>query len=576
MGYDLLIYSLGNRDLQWVCEKPDTSRFLTPVTHQDYDSNGASGTDFQLPVSPPTEYWEELPREKVPEHQRRGLAMPILTRTLQRWYQFQPGSANARYLLLINTNRSGFRTLESRLSGETKKEFNRVKSHLFKEPLWTSAFLKDRGKDLLQSLADVDTMSNPAWHGMGLLELGVLGFWPESQLEKQPGLLDFNHRDSLYPYLSRLFLEEGTPELSMQSGRGTVEKSLRDWVLHADHLAFSASTGMPIVNQVLQAIIGACRQLAPSASAQSLTLVPQPERDATNPGAIQTYFPYETFLEARRTLLELYRKWEFHTAGAYLDSLPAQLRDLPAFAPHRELTQWVEDVLNHVSGNGAQVPDLVQNAGMDAALYLNPVFQIQARVVHSLVKKRFLEACTALITLRDVVAQGLLEQLFPGLVDKEGLLDRQKLIDLNLPMDKLPPPNTMAAINLRTLRALRNASMGMEPQEKGMIWLAQFFDDLNPIRKIRNNLVHRADVSKKDYRLELLTHLYNGKLDHYQQKPEAVLWLNQKNQFARESGLENWFPKVDGFWSWMEALAIRAATKLAIADLAPMPGRVTQ
>lgn len=565
MGYDLLIYSLGNRDLQWVCEKPDTSRFLTPVTRQDYDSNGASGTDFQLPVSHPTEYWEELPREKVPEHQRRGLAMPILTRTLQRWYQFQPGSTNARYLLLLNTNRSGFRTLESRLSGKAKKEFNRVKSHLFKEPLWTSAFLKDRGKDLLQSLADVDNMSNPAWHGMGLLELGVLGFWPESQLEKQPGLLDFNHRDSLYPYLSRLFLEDGTPELAMQSGRGTVEKSLRDWVLHADHLAFSASTGMPIVNQVLQAIIGACRQLAPSASAQSLTLVPQPEREETNPGAIQTYFPYETFLEARRTLLELYRKWEFHTAGAYLDSLPAPLRDLPALAPHRELTQWVEDVLNHVSGNGAQVPDLVLAAGLDAEPYRHSVFQIQMRIVHSLVKRRFLDVLLALITLRDVVAQEVVNQFFPGLVNEKGNLNKQKLIGLNLPAKSDWNPITKS-----TLTALKRVARGREPQEKGMKWLVNLYTKLGQMNTLRNTLAHRAVFSEGD-RAELLRFLYREPMDHSLPLPADVPWLKQWTQSAREAGLAERFPDVSGSWKQVENLAMSAANRLSIADIAPLP-----
>lgn len=326
---------------------------------------------------------------------------------------------------------------------------------------------------------------------------------------------------------------------------------------------------MPLVNQVLQAVIGACRQLGPSATAQSLSLVPQSERDEPKAGAIQTYRPYETFLEARRTLIGLYRNWEFHTAGAYLDSLPSVLRDLPALEPHRELIQWVEDVLNHITGTVEQLPHLVLAAGLDAEPYRNRVFQIQMRIVHCLVKRRFLDALLALITLRDVVAQGLLDQLFPGLVSKQGTLDEQKLNDLYIPADKRPNPNGLALINMKTLKALKRRSKGQEPQEKGMKWLVRFYSAIDPTRDMRNKLVHGAVFSPDD-RLSLLNLLYQNKLDHFQRQPEIVPWLDQWTQSAHEAGLENWFPDVRGCWRQVEDLAVRAATTLSIADVTSM------
>ena len=114
-----------------------------------------------------------------------------------------------------------------------------------------------------------------------------------------------------------LFQNRKEDEITFHMGEEAVPKSLFSLIQQAHHLTFAASTGMPGLNQALQAMVR--NHLAVSHTGRTIQILDQPETASLSDQQTVTLqahadVPYESILECRRTLWAFYNAWEFHAA----------------------------------------------------------------------------------------------------------------------------------------------------------------------------------------------------------------------------------------------------------------------
>ncbi|MBF0121101.1 MAG: hypothetical protein HQK79_19900 [Desulfobacterales bacterium] len=556
MSNDLLIYTIGKHDVQWIYKDANHQSFRMKA---GFSGDAMNIKDNILSDSSAISYIEES--DKYPEKQSKqvikdsiiGFGFPIFEKTLRSVIEYihQHSKGNdygveEKHLdiLFINTNRQRFleKKFADSLTPEAKSYFNSIINHLKQE----ASDLTDVFKNQWHSMACINL------HSCIFLDLGSIGFFSDEEVQKDPAMLDFNNRNYLFPYLSRLFIDSPAVEadiyLFINNKTGIKKIPLSDLVKNAKECFITSNTGLPTVNQILQSIIAAARRMSAQHKSSPI-LIPQPEYIANIP--FRPFLHYEAFMEIRYMLSELYGKIEFQTAYMYLKTLPKALRkNLKIIKKHREFNKYVTRYLRYSYKKNTYHPLIIKgidNYGISIETLNNPAFRLQQKVIYELNKERFSDAAVAIVTLRDVVTRETLNHLVKNIVTDQGFLDNNILKTIF----KKPPEwlgkNDKTAIDYNALEKIANSNLSEPKKDVIKNWLMLFWDSLKDICKIRNQNVHEGIFEHKG-KEALIKCLYENNFKVYEKNRGNILFFKKLSDIAVKKGIEKIFPVYKDIW----------------------------
>lgn len=509
-AHDLLIYTFGRHDAQWALRDQQGDLFRCPLTDHDWHHPTwrklCEDPGLLTKFSP--EAWYGIPERPSPREKSPGqveaVGFPILVRTMAVWLdqrQNLPESDRlSAYLLLIATDRGRFRGLAEKLPANQAEPYRQLEHHLAREPVWCHHLWALHRQTILGWFKQSQRRTI---HGDACLALGKIGFLNLEMVQQDLNWLDFNRRDTLFPLLEHAFLTEKGPNLALAIGSEPSEHYTGLLLDRCRQLTFVASTGMPVLNQALQATIR--HRLAMTGPGRDIQVLDQPELRGQNETARpfsrqHADVAYENILELRRTLWAFYDAWEFQAASIYLATLPPSLAGLSTLAPHHQLINWTEGLLNHCHEAETVLPGLLHGTDLTMETMRHPVVRLQQRIFHGLHQHNFLDVFIALLTLRDVVAHRVLNDMVPGLVGENGMIDPK----IYAGMGCSKKPGKPFFIRTIRIKAIQKAVNQNAVKKNKASWLLSFYESFEPIRKARNTVVHRGQLREADIQTLLL------------------------------------------------------------------------
>lgn len=530
MSYRILIYTTGGRDLQMIYREKGKG-----FTRHALDKKRW----VNVTVENILEKWfpfEEASAEELaqmPENDNlqssapcEGWSLPILARTL-----LETDCREPFYLWFVTTNRRDFENLDEGKDADFKKHFLRTKRHIQEEPSAIGAVLKAKQADLISWLKPVA----PGLKGIAVLELGTHGFWSLETVGKNLNLLDFNNRNAIHPYLEQIFLKPDAPSIAAATETNMVENSVSSWFENANSILITASTGMPVLNAALRTVFDFLRTQVPHNP--DLHILAQPEqRSQFQP---TPYKAFEDVLTIRRTLHHLYGQWEFAAARAYLETLPTPLAQSSVIEDHRILNKWIEDFQNQHVKSG-QPPSILLGGDWNPGPVDNSVFRLMQRIVYGCKKNQPLNVIIALLSIRDVVAALVLNQLLPGLVSPKGKMRFSVANEAGI----TPPEKRPHNINKKVVEW---ASKSFDC--KKATWLETFFKSFEEkkIGKIRNTAIHQGYIDQESV-TGLQAFLWEDTPEAVSDTPIRISLLERWISESQANECETLFPDYSRFW----------------------------